>query len=120
MQRIPDIDIICPSCQKKAAFYGNGTESYNTIVRPNREGKAICVHCSYNASIIFTNKDYFYQIPVGNRLLYARTKENLILLRDFFKEKRKFSGDPDMDFPKLFYRNSAEIIRQINLLLIAG
>ena len=113
MERTPDIDIICPSCKQKAAFYGNGEEQYNGIIRPSREGKASCIHCGYNANFTFTNKDYFYQIPVRDRFLYARTKAHLITLRDYFRDHKK-TNDPGRDFPGSFYVNRTAIIGRIN------
>lgn len=50
MERVPDIDIICPTCKGKAAYYANGRHTYNGHVVPDRDGKAICIHCGHNAA----------------------------------------------------------------------
>lgn len=114
MNQSPDIAIICPSCQQQAAFYANGVNIHHTILRPDREGRAICGHCGYNTTnFTFTNKDYFYQIPVGDRLLYAGTKEHLLALRDYFRNYGKIT-EPTFDFPKSFYLNRMTIVKRID------
>lgn len=82
--------------------------------QPYMDGKASCIHCGYNSTFRFTTKDYYYKIPIGDRTLYAKTFENLLFLRDYFKGKRKINDDPDIDFPRLFYKNRMEIIKKID------
>jgi hypothetical protein len=47
--------------------------------------------------------------------LFARNRDSLIRLRDYFKEGYKNSGaDPELDFPKSFYLKREEIVKKIN------
>lgn len=112
MQR-PPIEIRCPNCALKAFYYSESI-TLNMNIVPGLKGKAICSHCGFNSHFEFSNKHYYYQILVGERILYARTLENLIALREYFKEGKKTSGDPDEDFPKIFYQNRDKIIKEID------
>jgi hypothetical protein len=108
------VDIICPKCSGKAQFHSELIGSYKLY--PNSNGKLTCTHCGFNANHIFSNRDYSYQIEVRGRKLFARDRDNLIKLRDFFEHgyNHKEKGDPELDFPKEFYLNKEEIVKQIN------
>lgn len=106
----PNIEIICPKCFEKAAFYAPKSGSY--VVRPSVNGKVICGNCGLNKEHIFDSKDYYYSIPIKGRNLYARTFENLKLLETYFKENKRLH-DPDLDFPKIFYENRLELVKLI-------
>lgn len=108
------IDIICPKCAKKALFQSVWVGNY--VLFPDRAGRASCLHCGYNKEHIFSNKDYFYQIEVGNRKLYARSIEDLKILQAYFREK-KGNTEPSRDFPKLFYLRREEIIAKIDVII---
>ena len=56
---------------------------------------------------------YYFQIPVGNRYLYARNRENLLVLRKYFDENLT-TDDPNMDFPREFYINKVALIKSID------
>jgi hypothetical protein len=111
------VDIVCPKCSKKALFHSEYVGTYKLY--PKKEGKITCVNCGLNGLHIFSNKDYYYQIPVGNRILYAGTKDYLIFLKNFFREeyKHKTGGDSELDFPRIFYLKREEIVKKINSLL---
>ncbi|BDS10882.1 hypothetical protein [Aureispira anguillae] len=108
----PDIEIICPSCSSKAAFYAP-TVVRRTCYVPDMKGKVACSFCGCNREHDFTSKDYYYSIPVGRRFLYARTMENLKVLLAYFKENKRRQSDPELDFPKEFYENRLEIVKRI-------
>jgi len=108
----PDIEIICPSCSKKAAFYSSNIVQWTKIV-PRKNGKIVCSSCGINKKYQFTSKDYYYSVPVKNRFLYARTLENLKTLLAYFKGNQRLKSDPELDFPKEFYENRLDIIKQI-------
>ena len=111
------VDIICPKCSGKAEFHSMLIGSYKLY--PNENGRVTCVHCGFGGNHVFSNKDYFYQIEIKNRKLFAQNRDNLVKLRGFFEigYKHKEKGDPESDFPKEFYSNKEEIVKQINLLL---
>ncbi|MEO1051108.1 MAG: hypothetical protein AAFX87_10790 [Bacteroidota bacterium] len=108
----PDIEIICPKCSKKAAFYAPGVVR-SAMVVPDINGRVVCGFCGFNKAHQFTRKDYYYAIPVGDRFLYARTIENLKILLTYFKEDKRIKGDPELDFPKVFYENRLDIVNRI-------
>lgn len=108
----PDIDIICPKCAKKAAFFAPRIIRFTQVV-PDINGKVICSACGLNKNHQFSNKDYYYSIPVWSRFLYARTMDNLKHLLTYFKENKRLNGYPEHDFPKQFYTNRLEIVNQI-------
>lgn len=109
------IIIKCPKCSQKALFKSAWkTELY--VLRPELKGDVICSSCGYAGSREFSKEDYYYQIPIKNRTLYARTLENLIAIRDFFLENKK-KEEPELDFPKEFYECKDEIIKRIDQIL---
>lgn len=111
------VDIICPKCSDKARFHVKLVGSFKLY--PDVNGKVSCINCGFSGNHIFSNKDYFYQIEIGGRKLFAQNKENLITLRDFFQDGYNFKekGNPEFDFPKDFYLNKEKIVKQIDLLL---
>jgi hypothetical protein len=98
-------------------FHSHYTGTYKLY--PAREGKIACTHCGLNGPHVFSSKDYYYQIPVGNRTLYAGSFEYLIFLRNYFKENYRYvSGkEPTLDFPRLFYVRRDEIVKKIDGIL---
>jgi hypothetical protein len=108
------VDIICPKCKEKAIFHSTYVGTYKMY--PDKDGKVSCTHCGFNSSYHLTNKDYFYQIPIGKRILYAMNKEKLISLKIYFENNCKMN-EPDLDFPKEFYLRKNEIIQKINLII---
>ncbi|AFM04722.1 hypothetical protein Fleli_2350 [Bernardetia litoralis DSM 6794] len=109
----PDIEIKCPNCQSKANFYADGTTG-EYVLKPSHIGKMSCVKCGMNKKIEIKTEMYFYQIPVDNRILYARTFDNLLILRKYFAENMKMYSDPELDFPKSFYKKRKEIVQLID------
>ncbi len=110
-----EIVIKCPKCSEKALFKSVLTgDSY--VKYPERKGIAICKHCGYNSVISFTQELYYYKIIIDNNTLFARSLDNLILIRDHLQYGIK-NTEPDTDFPKWFYENKVEVIRKINALL---
>lgn len=108
----PDIEIICPNCNQKAVFFSN-EKIGNYVQKPSLQGKVICAGCGLNKSMTINNEMYYFKIPVGNRYLYARTFENLEILKSYFKENKRIQDSPELDFPKEFYKNRLEIIEKI-------
>lgn len=92
----PDIDIICPKCERKAAFYAPSVVLWTRVV-PDINGKVICSSCGLNKDYQFDSKDYYYSIPIGSRFLYARTIDKLKDLLTYFKEDKRLKGDPELD-----------------------
>jgi len=112
MTFIDTIEIVCPSCEKKALFF---CERRNVKYHRSTEGEVRCGHCGYiNASFSFTNEHYYYQVSVGDRKVYAKSLENLMFIRNYFFERRRLNDDPDYDFPKTFYQYRDEIVRKID------
>ena len=111
------IDVICPNCANKALFNSEYEGDY--VKSPSKNGKVTCKSCGFNVPFIFSNKYYFYQIPVGNKILYARTLEDLIVLRNYFQKNfiNAEARDPELDFPKIFYIRRKEIVKKINVVL---
>ena len=112
----PDIEIICPKCSQKAAFFSPSVIKWTRVV-PDINGKVICGSCGLNRDHQFTPKDYYYSIAVGKRFLYARTFEKLEDLHIYFKEDKRLNGTPELDFPKIFYENRLEIVNKIEKLI---
>jgi len=110
------IEIVCPKCTKKAAFYSLTEIRYRQVV-PAINGKTVCTSCGYNDNHLFSSTDYYYAIPVNTRFLYARTKEGLLSLLTYFKKNNRLHGDPEMDFPKEFYVNRLTIIKKIEKII---
>ncbi len=108
----PDIDIICPKCEKKAAFYSPSVVRWTRVV-PDINGKFICSSCGLKKDYQFGSKDYYYSIPIRSRFLYARTIDELQDLLTYFKEDKRLKSDPELDFPKEFYESRLEIVTQI-------
>lgn len=109
---IPDIDIVCPNCKKKASYFADKlVGSY--VVKPSNSGKISCLNCGLARDFNFTNKDYFYKIEIGNRYLYARTIEHLKFLKEYFQGNKEKNKEPTLDFPKLFYERKIEIVNKI-------
>lgn len=106
-----DIEIICPKCGSKAAYYASKSGSYRIV--PDSQGKVICSNCGLNKSHRLQSKDYYYAIPVKGRILYARTLEKMKVLKDYFEEDKRLQGDPELDFPKVFYENRLLIVKLI-------
>lgn len=113
-----DVDIICPACSRKALLAAD-CEITGYMFRPKKiTGKASCIHCGYShPKLTVVNADFYYQFPVGDRMFYARNKENLRALLRFFKDRKKWDEDPCFDFPKTFYLHSDEIVKKIEGLL---
>lgn len=111
-----NVEIICPNCAKKALFHSVLIGTYKLY--PDKNGRVTCISCGYNSSHVFSNRDYFYKVVVGRRILYAQTLENLILLRNYFLSGQyKGYRSPDDDYPKVFYKGKEEIIRKIDRIL---
>lgn len=108
----PDIDIISPKCSKKAAFYSQ-TVIRNTRIVPDINGQVICSSCGLNKNFQFSSNDYYYAIPIGNKFLYARTLDKLKDLLMYFKKDKRLNGNPELDFPKEFYKKRLEIVTKI-------
>jgi len=106
-------DIICPECNSKAEFLSDEEVVINCKYRPSKEGKIICSKCGLIKNSVLNLEMYYFQIPVGNRYLYARNRENLIALRKYFDENLKID-DPNMDFPREFYINKVALIKSID------
>lgn len=106
-------DIICPECGSKAEFLSNEEVVIFTIWRPSKEGKIICSKCGLIKNGVLDKDMYYFQIPVGNRYLYARNLDNLIALRNYFDGNLK-TNDPNMDFPREFYTNKVALIKSID------
>ena len=109
----PDIEIICPNCQSKANFYANGTTD-EYVIKPKHNGKMSCGNCGANKKIEISSEMYFYQIPIDNRIIYARTFDNLLRIRKYFAENLRMNSDPELDFPKSFYKNRTRIVELID------
>ena len=111
------VDIICPSCSKKACFKAEAVGTYKLY--PNKHGLISCTHCGLYREHNFSNQDYYYQIDVGKRKLFAQNRDNLLQIRDFFQDeyKTKANEDTNLDFPKEFYQNKDIIVKRINRLL---
>ena len=112
------IEVKCPKCSKKASYYASQAGSYAFKVAS--EGKVFCTNCGLNKNHTFSSMDYYYAIPIKGRYLYARTLENLKFLRQYFAENRRTQGDPELDFPKVFYENRQELVRLIDKRLAEG
>ncbi|MBX2982052.1 MAG: hypothetical protein KF843_05255 [Flavobacteriales bacterium] len=109
----PDIDIICPKCRKRAAFYAD-EKTWTYKIQIGGKGLAICSSCGLNKKIDFDPDLYFYKIPIKDRFLYARTFDDLLRLRNYFAENKRMNGDPELDFPKVFYENRLELVKAID------
>lgn len=112
------IDINCPRCRKKAIFHSTLVGTYKLY--PETKGRITCGFCGLNVEHDFDNTDYYYQLTIGNRTLFARDKENLISIRNFFEQGYKDKTnkiDPELDFPKEFYSRKEEIVKKIDLLI---
>lgn len=109
-----DVDIICPACSRKALLSAS-CEFTGYMFRPKKiVGKASCIHCGYShPKLTVVNADFYYQFPVGDRMFYARNKENLRALLGIFKEEE----EEGYDFPKTFYAHRDEIVKKIESLL---
>jgi len=107
-----DIEIVCPKCGKKAAFFANSWRSY--ISRPSHRGKISCIHCCYYQARC-TRKDitYYYAIPIKKRFLFARTLEDLMELKEHFKQDKRNYFEPEFDFPKVFYQHRLVLVARI-------
>ena len=114
------VDIICPKCSGKALFKTDLIGTYKLY--PDVHGFVSCKNCGSNGEHTFSNQDYYYQIDVDGRKLFARNLDNLILLRDFFSGgyKTKPNQDPEFDFPREFYQKKDVIVKRINQLLERG
>ena len=111
-----NIDIKCPKCSNKASFFSDKEIKQRFIIR-SCEGKAVCLKCGFNKKHSFSEKDYYYAIPIKDRILYGRNIKNLVELKKHFKENLKIWEDPELDYPKVFYQNKDEIITQIDKIL---
>lgn len=113
-----DVDIICPACSRKALLSAS-YEFTGYMFRPKKIiGKASCIHCGYShPKLTVVNADFYYQFPVGDRMFYARNKENLRELLSFFKEGKKWDDELCFDFPTTFYVHRDEIVKKIESLL---
>jgi hypothetical protein len=116
MNKDVDIEIKCPVCKKKASFFANEKVVRNTVVVPSLQGTVICFHCGANKNFTFSNNDYYYQVRVEKRILFARTLEHLLFLKTYFEEKKR-TDDFSLDFPKTFYKSREEIVEKINMII---
>lgn len=109
------IDIKWFDCCKRATFHSVliGTNK----LFPETKGRIACGYCGKNGPFEFTNKYYYYQIPIGNKTLYARSVENLNTIRNYFERGLSSTENPESDFPKEFYRRKEEIIKKINAII---
>jgi len=110
---IKSTDILCPECNNKAEFLSDEEILIDCIWRPSKEGKIICLKCGLIKNSVFNQEMYYFQIPVRNSYLYARNRENLIVLAKYFDENLKMD-DPNMDFPREFYINRVALIKSID------
>ncbi len=112
-----ELEIVCPRCTKKAIFHSVLIGTYKMY--PDKNGNVTCTHCGFNANHIFSNADYYYRVSVVDRTLYAQTLDKLILLQNYFKnyDQNKIHHDPNIDFPKTFYKNRKEIVKRIDSIL---
>ena len=111
----PDIDMICPNCGQKAGFFADGKMEGSYIIKPSKEGKVICKNCGLNKQIIFQKEMYYFQIPIGKRVFYARKIENLKILQTYFGEEGRLHKDPDLDFPAEFYKHRLKLAELIKI-----
>ena len=109
-----EVIVKCPKCQKKALFKSTWIGSY--VLRPASEGYVSCTYCGHSGKYIFSKESYYYQIPIGDRILYARTINNLIAIKRFFENDMK-TEELYLDFPKEFYVHKKLIIQKIAALL---
>jgi hypothetical protein len=109
----PDIEIQCPKCQSKANFYADGTIG-NYVIEPSHNGKMSFSKCGMSKKIEISSEIYFHQLPIDYRILYARTFDDLLILRAYFAENMKMNSEPELDFPKSFYKRRKEIVELID------
>lgn len=81
------------------------------------EGDVRCLQCGLNKSIVFNEGLYYYKVPVGERSLFARTRQDVLHLRDYFESDRSSSSEPEFDFPTVFYQHRRFIVERLNDLL---
>ena len=112
---VSEVIVKCQKCKEKALFKSSWVVNY--VRSPSEDGYITCTHCGYNGKHKLSSENYFYQIPIGNRTLYARNINNLVTIKDFFEQGMKTDGDPNLDFPKEFYLRKDEIIEKINALV---
>jgi hypothetical protein len=112
----PDIIIVCPKCGRRASFYSPSVVRQTKVV-PSLEGKVACSSCGLNKAHIFSSNDYFFKIEVGDRFLYARTLKKAEALKTYFEKDEQSSGDPELDFPRVFYERKDEIVRKLDQLI---
>ena len=112
----PDIVIACPKCGSKASFYTPSVVRQTKVV-PSLEGKVVCSSCGLNKAHTFSPNDYFFKIEVGGRFLFARTLHKAEALKSYFEKDERSFGDPELDFPKVFYERKDEIVRKLDQLI---
>lgn len=113
------IAVICPACSKKALLRGAVRDSYKRSFR-SVNGMISCTACGFIREDITMNcTDFWYQVPVGDRVLYAIGKENLVEIKEYFKSGRRWDDDPGLDFPKAFYLHRQELVEKVERLLAA-
>lgn len=113
-----NIDIICPACSRKALLTIDSKVPDGMFSAKRFAGKASCIHCGFkHPKLTVVNEDLYYKFPVADRMFYARNKENLIWLRDFFKNRSQGDNEPYLDFPKTFYMHRDEIVKKIDSFL---
>lgn len=111
------VDVICPTCSKKAYLRGSVVQLYKRSYR-SVKGVVSCAHCGLIREGITMNcTDFWYQVPVGDRVLYAVDRENLIGIKAYFKSRMRWDDDPDLDFPKEFYLCRDELVEKVERLL---
>jgi hypothetical protein len=86
-------------------------------VVPSLEGKVVCSSCGLNKAHIFSSNDYFFKIEVGGRFLYARTLNKAKALKTYFEKQVRSSGEPELDFPKVFYERKDELVHKLDQLI---
>ena len=61
-----DIDIVCPNCQQKAAYFAD-IKTHNYLLKVGSKGKMSCLNCGLNGKLDFKPEHYFYKIPIKER-----------------------------------------------------
>lgn len=117
MTRAVQVEVVCPKCTRKAIFHSILIGRY--VMHPDINGRVTCAYCGFNGIHTFSKKDYYYQIEIGDRTLFARTFEQLMFYRNYFNYKlqEKPRHDPNSDFPKIFYKKRKEIVEKIDQFL---
>ena len=73
-----------------------------------------CLHYGTNKIITFKKVFYYFQIPFKERIIYARTLDALLSIRNQFSQDLHFNELPELDYPKVFWQNRLELVRKID------